>query len=540
MIMKMDEKACRKCGSRGKRSCPALQGPICPACCGAGRVDPIPCPPECPYNPFGPGNYDQFLRVDETWQHKASDYVMARFGNDEFFKWVKRFSGASAKSQELDMILVFHHLLFVHQEGAAVREWEERGAPELNHDERLLMRYRKGQVVTVMEIQKVLDDTAMRCVDLLDPERGAFMLHDRSTAAVALPYSRYLVGLARFPHFSRLVCGGLVLDHDLTDPFLDALHREAGSNGDRKALRQWLTGHLAESMKVLTGIAEERRERMLRSVDIHHCRAFYRLVTPRDRVRETLLTKPDFQADPESRTGETLPGTERLIWLRQGKAAAFKQRGAEGLIMDAHVQGIPTLGNLLLTPTELIVETFSRAKFDFAKGLIERYLGGLIAFERETDQDMADELRRRLDPDRQAARQPSEEEAEEWLKEVGDDEEFGDEDVRWDNDEEDGLEADEEETGDAGESQESGVPQEVQAQALSEFYRKRYIDFLDEAVPALSGKTPREASRDPALRPRLIELMKRHINGMARDCREKNCAFDWTPTLSELGLKELM
>jgi len=39
---------CVKCGQRrGKRACPALGGPICPACCGAHRVREIPCPPAC-------------------------------------------------------------------------------------------------------------------------------------------------------------------------------------------------------------------------------------------------------------------------------------------------------------------------------------------------------------------------------------------------------------------------------------------------------------------------------------------------------------
>lgn len=512
MIMKMDEKACRKCGVRGKRSCPALQGPICPACCGTGRVDPIPCPPECPYNPFGPGNYDQFLRVDETWQHKASDYVMARFGEIEFFKWVKRFSGVSAQSREWDMILAFHHLLFVHQEGAAVREWEERGAYELNHDERLLMRYRKGQVVTVMEVQKVLDDTAMRCVDLLDPERGPFMIFDRHTASIAFPYSRFLCGLAHFPHYSRMVCGGLSMDHDLTEPFLAAVHKNAASGGDPKAARIWISGHFDESMKLLMELGVERHERMIRSLDIHHCRGYYRLAAPRERVREAIQAKPEFLFDPDRKSPETPAGAESFIWLRTGEAAAYQTVQGAGVITDASFNGVPTLGNLFLTRDELIVEAFSRGKFEFAKGLLDRYFREVVAFERETDEDFSTRLRggSKVFDDAQPT-----------ADEDGKTEEF------YDDDEEEGLPA---------ENRSVDMPYRL----LEAFHAERYRKFIDEPIPMLSGKTPREASLDPAMRPRLVELMKLHINGMARDSREKGFTFDWVPTLSELGLNELM
>lgn len=41
---------CVSCGKRkGKRSCPALAGLICPRCCGTKRIVEIACPPTCPY-----------------------------------------------------------------------------------------------------------------------------------------------------------------------------------------------------------------------------------------------------------------------------------------------------------------------------------------------------------------------------------------------------------------------------------------------------------------------------------------------------------
>lgn len=41
---------CSKCTRRkGKRSCPALGGQICPRCCGTFRLEAIDCPPDCTY-----------------------------------------------------------------------------------------------------------------------------------------------------------------------------------------------------------------------------------------------------------------------------------------------------------------------------------------------------------------------------------------------------------------------------------------------------------------------------------------------------------
>ena len=41
---------CAYCHARkGKRQCPALNGLICPPCCGENRLTKITCPADCPY-----------------------------------------------------------------------------------------------------------------------------------------------------------------------------------------------------------------------------------------------------------------------------------------------------------------------------------------------------------------------------------------------------------------------------------------------------------------------------------------------------------
>jgi len=73
--------------------------------------------------------------------------------------------------------------------------------------------------------------------------------------------------------------------------------------------------------------------------------------------------------------------------------------------------------------------------------------------------------------------------------------------------------------------------------------RQRYemdLEFLDHSVPALNGKTPRQAASDPALRPLLLRLMKPRI----ADCDLRNLEtgrrddINWM--LRELDLHEIL
>ena len=92
-------KMCAVCGRRANRSCPALAGSICPACCGSRRGTKIDCPPECTHFPFGTAAYDLWLKVDDSWQPKALDYVASRIGKDEFVQTAKDFAPSWAEGE---------------------------------------------------------------------------------------------------------------------------------------------------------------------------------------------------------------------------------------------------------------------------------------------------------------------------------------------------------------------------------------------------------------------------------------------------------
>ena len=51
------------------------------------------------------------------------------------------------------------------------------------------------------------------------------------------------------------------------------------------------------------------------------------------------------------------------------------------------------------------------------------------------------------------------------------------------------------------------TPEELKA----EFFKAQHDHFCDTSLPALDGRTPRQAAQDPSLRPTLLRLMKSRI-----------------------------
>ena len=81
-----------------------------------------------------------------------------------------------------------------------------------------------------------------------------------------------------------------------------------------------------------------------------------------------------------------------------------------------------------------------------------------------------------------------------------------------------------------------GSPQEIEAS----FYERQERAFLDNPVPALDGRTPREAVRDPALRPRVIRLLKERVCAGDERNLETGGSQDSNWLLKELGAHEII
>jgi len=82
----------------------------------------------------------------------------------------------------------------------------------------------------------------------------------------------------------------------------------------------------------------------------------------------------------------------------------------------------------------------------------------------------------------------------------------------------------------------SGVPPEVEAALVGQFFEHHYRKWPDEPLPALGGRTPREAARLKSARPKVIALLKAMENGAERQRREGRPAYDFGWMWEELGL----
>ncbi len=84
------------------------------------------------------------------------------------------------------------------------------------------------------------------------------------------------------------------------------------------------------------------------------------------------------------------------------------------------------------------------------------------------------------------------------------------------------------------------IPPEVAAEVLREHLDRHYRACLDQQIPVLDGKTPRQAAKNKSGRERLVEWLKLIENGEARRARDQDQEpYDFEWMWQELGLSEL-
>jgi hypothetical protein len=448
-----------------------------------------------------------FLSIDAALTRKAIQYIALHVTAQEFAATASRLwplPEAEGEAGEITANALATHVLLFFQEGAGGRalaqRWESEGWRGLDNDERVMMRLRAAAYPTIIEMQRVLDHQSLECLDVLAPGSKPFVIFDRHTASQAIRFDRLLVWVSHYPHYSRLGPAGVQVPRNLAEAFESALRARAGAGPGPEgaaALREYLRNHFGEAGLLVSEVSDAERKRVFASMDAHHCVAHFALAGERAAVRRILEERPDFEPDDDRPEPGDPPGTERYVWLRKGESAAFdQQKPSSGIVLDAFRDGVGALANVRLLPDCLVVETFGLAKYQFARGLVERFFGGLVVFRSETREDLVAKA----------------------LGATG--------------------------TADSAERNRNGwdepeVPYGVEQNLVERFYTDHYRKLLDQSLPALDGMTPRQAAATPAMRPRLVELMKDHLNQMEELAAERGVCVDMDWVLDELGLEEL-
>ncbi|MEI8012145.1 MAG: hypothetical protein WCI27_06660 [Candidatus Omnitrophota bacterium] len=496
--------SCSLCSSRGRADCPALGASICGPCCGSKRNSAIKCAADCRFNPFSLANYDGWLRIDSALSRKMMEYRSHYYDEGQFEKIIREMMYEEGAQHALDvgaaaaMYYVFFTKPFKNGKTVAAL-WREEGWAGLNSDEIAMMECRFGSGPALVEIQKILDHQAMECLDLLKPERGIFLMLDRSLASSLVRFSRIWMWIADYPHFSRPAGGLLGVPEGIEGVLQDKISMDVQKGRDGVSRNELIARNFGKYGRFICSESSRRHQRMLNAMDVHVCKAFYEIKGKREDVKKVLDAKPDFRlVEAVGKSEAPWPAVE-YDWFRQGESKVIEKKMLSSFHHDEGDEMIGILGRVFLGEKEMLVQTMSKLKSGFAKEMVERYWGDSLALSRESVVDLAKQMAQR-------AREKS----------LGDDENDGD-----------------------AVKKNTAIPREIEEKMITEHYRKHYERFLNDPIPALDGMTPRKAAKSAKMRARLIELMKGHIHGIDGINKDRgfSVSLDWV--LDELGLKEL-
>ena len=479
------------------RFCPALGREISPRDCGESRHSRHACPAACPHDPFALANYSALLATDE-----ARDRRMLKWMFDEARdraalerEWQR---ALAAESGHVSHAFVAWNL-FVRRDERGItcaQRWAEAGFPGLDNDDRVFVQAKARMRVVLLEVHRVLDAQTVEGIDLLAPDADPIVIVDRNLAARASRFATLLAWAFPLPHFWRLNGTALsisdVPDFDADEVVIETV-RHLGGPTEVAALRLWLAEHFVRIGDALLATAKARHRLMLAGIDAQFGQAFYALRAPFAECRAALDAEPEIDRDEptEQERGEGF--ADARDWFDDQAPAT---------------PGRKLLGRVLLGQAFWRLEANGAARLAALRERFERRLGRRLRFERERRDDLGARLAMQ-EPEADSALVPPR------LVERPMEVEFSAQRVSVPNP--------------------SGSKADIEAHFLQEHLR----DFADLPVPALDGKTPRQAAGDPSLRKRLIHLLKPMVRQIDESNVRTGRADDINWLLRELGLAEI-
>jgi hypothetical protein len=484
------------------RECPAAGRAIEAFECATGRHSTYACPDHCLFSPFSAANYEQYTAIERAVDEKFFNWAMADCtAHDSKFESELRVRMGDEAGVSGLTYLAWRY--FYHQDSdgtTCIGRFARAGFPGLKGDEKLLMQGRLQIRPVVLEVHRIFDERRVEVVDLLDTARQTFMVTDRGLAAHAVRFGVYAANAFPLPHYWRVFAASTMIPDQ--PPFSqEHIIREVishlGGGTEPAGMRRWLAGHFKDFEEALTAVGLARRHAMFQAMDANMGRAVYELTKPFEECRQRLVTVPQIQDDP-------LTPQEKDEGFIEGRVCFAGPNDPE----TEHLGEAATLGRILLGNTHWRLESLGTARFDRLRQRFEDLMGDSIRFAGERREDLAAQMRK-AQPAYDESLVPSS-----LLREPQ-----------------------QIVTGFSRIPAEDNVPT---AQIMARQRHELDLKFLDQSVPALNGQTPRQAAREPALRPSLVQLMKQRV----ADCdlhnleTGRNDDINWM--VRELGLNEIL
>ncbi|MBI5385868.1 MAG: hypothetical protein HZA90_14415 [Verrucomicrobia bacterium] len=489
-----------KAGKR--RMCPAVGREITSAECGENRNSRYSCPADCPFNPFAPANYSTLLEVESEVDSKT----MGRMLDEAKDRGVveRTVQQALSKDSPLHLHAFVAWQVFFKRDDAGVtcaQRWERDGFPGLKNDQRVLLRAKMQTHIAFLEVRRVLDRERTEVVDLFEVEPRLFMVHDRSLAAMAVRFAPLVTWLYRLPHFWRMA-GVAVFTPEMGQfepvEVVTEIVRHLGGPTTIPEMRLWLAENMVRFDDALAATGEARRRKMFENMDAEYGKALYELRAPYAECRNVLDGLPDVEEE-DLASDELAEGfSEHRVWLEDDSDP---------------VLGLPegskaVLGSVLLGQSLWRLEAMGKARLARFRERFEAALGARVKFAGERRDDLASQLKSRT----AAADSPLV--VPRLVEEAGP--------VRF-----------------LSSRLEAPQPGQSQAEFEADLAAAQLRAFADMPVPALEDKTPRDAAKDPALRPKLIRLMKARVRAHDEENLRTGRTDDINWLLRELGLNEI-
>lgn len=484
-----------------RRLCPAVGREITPVECGTNRGVNYECPPECPFCPWSPDNYDDFLEIEKRIDRQVFAFYESVVGRREF----QNQFGALGEDEEGDEGVL-------EMQGACIREfflrdfgsgktlfdlWRESGWEGLDRDEPFLASFKAGSYATLLEVRRVVDDQTTECVDLLGESDRPLVVCDRALAGQAVAFQCVLGWICGFPFFHRVHGAAWPLPNSVEsgrERVLRVAAESGGPSAPGPELNKWLAGNFH---KVIRELGRAEKSRMMtagRNADFKECIAVYRWREGFDNL--DLEGRPDFFLLPDDPAELEKHGPHRChVWLRTGESAKREDRLPKLARSIPGMPGEPVWGHLRVFADRVEVTATAEMLFRPMRDMVEEFFGDALVFEREFVSDLAKQM---------------------FSAEVGD--------------------------GNQGILQTSNFFREAPAdlrEAMKLGMEARLRHVLDDEIPALGGLTPREASTRPERRPMLVDWMKGYIRSLESFGKKEGLVFDFDGVLDELALPEL-
>lgn len=485
------------------RACPAVGREISVSECVAHRHSSYACPAECPHNPFAPANYSRFLELEGKLDRQSMDYLMEHATDRPAME--KALHQAHSHPSLHAMHAWYEWNLFF-APGAdgltCCQRWETAGFPELKSDQRVLLHAKMKTRMALLEIHRVLDGERVEAVDLLAPDAPPMRFQDRGLAGMAVRFASVLTWIYPLPHFWRLSGTAAVIpemSQFSPEEIVMEIVRHLGGPATADGARRWLAENFLRFDDALQATSRARRMRMFAGMDAKFGKAVYELQAPfaecRTRLDQLSDVEPDDLSDAERQEGFA----EARVWFTE--SVALKQVVPPG--------GRAVFGRVLLGQAHWRLEAFGGERFAQLRRQFEAHLSQRVRFTGERLDDLGA---------RMAVKEPAVNESlvpprllEEPQKIL------------------------------LASSRVPPLPPGLsREEAELELMRAADRAFLDDDIPALDNKTPREAARDPALRPRLIRLLKQRVQAHDERNRQTGRTDDINWLLRELGADEII